>query len=987
MRNMAGETVKYSTSTLTVFIVAILISASMPAPHAEENNSTLVFSYQFTSPTVVNISVDGQTYLRIQLGDLPLYGGSGKPRLPVKPLRILLPPSTIVRDLHVETSELKTFEIQTLTHLEMGTHTFPLNQKPDVFPQGFSETYNDSDVYPETLYNNLGVQYFRGYPVLHVNLHPVHHIVGTNTFFYYDQMTLTIETQPAESNPLYRGLEQDKTGLLRIIDNPEMLNNYPTVSESGSQYEYLLITTEQLLNAQGEYTFYHLLNHRESQGLSCISKTVEDIENEYDGVDTAEKIRNFIKDAYQNWGTTWVLLGGDVEQVPIRYLHDFDGEDVVVSSDLYYQCLDGTYNYDGDTLWGEKNDGEDGGRVDLYAEVYIGRAPVDDEQDVSAFVEKTLTYENSHWEDDGYLRRHLSVGEQTWDGPGGWGAGYVERCIDHCTDYNQETFGIPSHQYTIVPLYERDMEWTRSDLIDEINTGVNIINHVGHGTYKAAMKLLNTDVNILSNTGKYNLFYSQACHSGQVEKQDCIAETWVTAEKTGGFATIMNTGVGYGGSISYDGPDNRYAREFFDALFSAEEKITHLGEANQDSKQDNFYRIDESGMHMYHVYYDTQLYGDPYVEIKGSEGTMADFTWDPDYPKTGQAVAFTDHSTGNIIYREWDFGDGGYSQEKDPHHAYAREDVYTVTLTIMDDVGYMTSISYDVEVRDKWDPIPVVYYGYNGENEYTIDFYGNDSYDPDGSITGFLWDFDDGNTSTDVSPTHEFPAMGTYNVRFTVTDDEGNTGVTFIEITIAHHQPPMKPTITGPNGGIAEIAYAFKVNTSDPEGYIIRYGWDWGDGTPVEWTSYIPSGETLVVTHTWDQPGNYTVRVVAKNLPGVESSWSDPFYVEIVENDDPIVEILKPAGGFYLNNNRILPFFTPIVVGAIDVEITAVDGGGVARVELYIDGELKANMTSSPYVWHWDEQSFLRIHHTIEAVAYDTTGRTANTVTTVWKFF
>ncbi|MFQ5999807.1 MAG: PKD domain-containing protein [Candidatus Bathyarchaeia archaeon] len=51
------------------------------------------------------------------------------------------------------------------------------------------------------------------------------------------------------------------------------------------------------------------------------------------------------------------------------------------------------------------------------------------------------------------------------------------------------------------------------------------------------------------------------------------------------------------------------------------------------------------------------------------------------------------------------------------------------------------------------------------------------SWDPDGTITSWSWDFGDGTTSNSTNPTHTFPAMGTFNVILTVTDDQGDSGV------------------------------------------------------------------------------------------------------------------------------------------------------------------------------------------------------------------
>ncbi len=488
--------------------------------------------------------------------------------------------------------------------------------------------------------------------------------------YYYDKISLSIQTtESAYKNILQKFDDREK--IVNIVENPEMISSYPD-EDSGSfnpgsaDYEYVIITTEDLKNASGNYTFYDLIDKRINDGLTCNIKTVEDIYQEYTGVDNQEKIRNFIKDAYLNWNTKWVLIGGDVEKVPIRYLYDIDGveaDEERITSDVYYQCLDGDYNYDKDGNWGEEYDGVNGDKIDLLAEIYIGRAPVDDENDISAFVEKTLSYENTDWFDDPYVQNVLSCGENLWTGPGGDGSGYVERCIDYCTDYNQNTYGIPSDHFTITKLYESLGSWTDEDAINIIDDGVSIINHVGHGTVLAAMKLTISELDELNNTDKYGVFYTQACHSGQLEKVDeCFGERWVNIPKKGGFAAIMDTGYGYGSTNSYDGSDNRYAREFYDALFSPYEQISRIGEANQDSKEDNIWQIDDNNM--YHTYYNKILLGDPYVSIKGAEEANARFTYDPLYPRTNGIINFYDKSLGMITYRLWTFGDGHTSSAK-----------------------------------------------------------------------------------------------------------------------------------------------------------------------------------------------------------------------------------------------------------------------------------------------------------------------------------
>jgi len=125
-------------------------------------------------------------------------------------------------------------------------------------------------------------------------------------------------------------------------------------------------------------SFLPLLEWKELKGLHCKTALVEEIEATGTGLDLPEKIRNYIRDCYLSEGTQYVLLGGDDDIIPARGVFGEVGNylDHSMPCDLYYAALDGDWNSDGDSVYGEPNDGVGGGEVDLLAEVLVGRAPV-----------------------------------------------------------------------------------------------------------------------------------------------------------------------------------------------------------------------------------------------------------------------------------------------------------------------------------------------------------------------------------------------------------------------------------------------------------------------------------------------------------------------------------------------------------------------------------------------------------------------------------
>jgi hypothetical protein len=85
---------------------------------------------------------------------------------------------------------------------------------------------------------------------------------------------------------------------------------------------------------------------------------------------------------------------------------------------------------------------------------------------------------------------------------------------------------------------------------------------------------------------------------------------------------------------------------------------------------------------------------------------------------------------------------------------------------------------------------------YSGTATQAIQFNASRSFDPDGTITSYAWNFGDGTTGTGVAPAHAYASAGTYTVTLTVTDDKGatNTAATTATITAQIVSAPSPPT-------------------------------------------------------------------------------------------------------------------------------------------------------------------------------------------------
>ena len=201
---------------------------------------------------------------------------------------------------------------------------------------------------------------------------PVRYVPSTGKVSYARTVTVTIETAMSRddhSRKLWLTPENEQS-IKRLAQNANMLGTYTHRNRAIGGYDMLVITAEEWVPRFGEY-----LNLYNDKGIRTRIVALEDIYASMEGRDPQEQIRNYIIQEYETNGIQMVSLGGDVSIVPFRFLYCWaqEGEEDQLPSDMYYACLDGSLNDDGDDRWGEV--GED----DLLPEIGIGRLPFNNE--------------------------------------------------------------------------------------------------------------------------------------------------------------------------------------------------------------------------------------------------------------------------------------------------------------------------------------------------------------------------------------------------------------------------------------------------------------------------------------------------------------------------------------------------------------------------------------------------------------------------------
>jgi hypothetical protein len=636
----------------------------------------IILEYRFGRPVVS----EGGEYDTVQIKGLETYQRTGAPIVPVRPATILVPFGKKV--LQTRVIPLDTWELPGTYQLQPAQRPYTLNydgQTARTEPN--PAIYNQATPWPGMNNEQTAVYSKRGYQLFVLNLFPVQYVPATGRITYTTKMRVEIELADSFETNVLRPSETTKSALKRRVDNPSVLDSYDAETGSvkklggvsalpgGGPYEYVIITNQTLEGASGPWNFQALRDAKIARGVTATIVTTEWIYANYDGskpsggMDNQTRIRNFLIDAYQTWGTQFVLLGGTNAIVPARlfWVDSLASETGYMPVDMYYGCVEPaacTFDFDADNNYGEPTDGVGGGDVDLYAEIFVGRAAVQDASELANFIRKTLAYSSTYSD---YLPRISMVGEYLgFGGVSDYATESMEQIRLGGTYDGYFTYGFENHTRpdfydfnTSTNLYDAPgYDWPKSELIGLMNQGVHIFNHLGHADYTYNMKLYTSDLPSLSNDD-YFFAYSQGCMPGGFDTTDCFAEVLTTMEH-GAFAAVMNARYGWGTLDSTDGPSQRFARQFWDAALG-EDKL-EIGKANQDSKEDNLWDINGSCIRW--CYYELTLFGDPQQEFRFEEFCEW-ITIDPNEGTIGPGES----SEVNVTFDAMDLSPGAYEAE------------------------------------------------------------------------------------------------------------------------------------------------------------------------------------------------------------------------------------------------------------------------------------------------------------------------------------
>ena len=668
---------------------------------ATDGTQTLI--YRFAAPRCTT-AADGLA--DVVLDGLLNAGPVGAPSLPVLPVRIAIPQGRTVKSATVAPGSA------TLVASGLDVRPVARQAAPGAAAPALArdETlYTSSSPYPAQPCGKWRKARKNGVDFYETTLNPVSYSPTAGEVRFYAEMTVRIELEPAAASAGASGRAPARAAasalsaaslsapyvsprmaadVLSLVDNPAVAAAYAPAAQAAvrassrraaaasaevpcspsESYQYVIVTSEALAPA-----FEDLAQYRRDGGLTAVVVPVEDIYGKYASPDAAGEIRDFIRDAYATWGAEYVVLGGGTDIIPARSLvvtlEDETGVEiqVPVPSDVYYQCLDGDFDANGNGVYGEPGALDDGGDdPDLYAEVKVGRVPAASTEDVARWLEKVKRYDAAFApdadDDDEYRGGALFVSELLEGAVGAdgelspsalvdcYGAQLAEQIRAGSAFAGNragiETYGFcdatnpaarpPRFLATNLPtLYDKDRDpryvkgasglaWTADELLAILNADtVSIVNHVGHSYYTENMRLVfDGSARQLANAKPF-FVYSQSCYAGAFDEPDYMAALFTVGLEHGAFGGVWNsregqyvfgqTGVSNGGYSQY------FHRRFWDAVFRLGERS--LGGANMLAHEMNAVYVPYYG-EMALCFYESNLFGDPAQLFGGPDRTL-----------------------------------------------------------------------------------------------------------------------------------------------------------------------------------------------------------------------------------------------------------------------------------------------------------------------------------------------------------------------------
>ena len=473
------------------------VSYTQPQPGVHQ------ITFEILNVSVDDVTLDGTTYSRIHLGNVPVTGKKGWAELPIVSASIQLPND---KNVEMEISTPSVAVIQLENPMVPSKGTIYRNQDPNSIPYEIAPESRTMELYPADIATMESPFIIRDVRGTSVRVLPFRYRGADNTLEYYRTITVTLrETDRPATNPLTRTNIRPNREAIGMYQS--LFLNYTPTRDALAQSEkgdILVLTTSAYENAADLY-----IQWKKEMGYN-VSKQV---------VSNGSNVVNTIQSAYtSNPNLMYVQLFGDWDNIKSNTI-TVDSE--AAPTDPRMGCVSGNDN---------------------YPDIAIGRFSCSNNAQALVQVNKAINYEKTPNMDAGWRETFIGVASNQGAGSGDDG----EADSVHINRIYSERLS-PFTYNTSKTVFQRS-EWNNpsaSTLAGYINAGASTIAYCGHGdeTYFVTTNYSNTNVNASTNGDKLPFIVSVACVNGKFNRSggDCFAEAWLKKENGGAVVTLMST--------------------------------------------------------------------------------------------------------------------------------------------------------------------------------------------------------------------------------------------------------------------------------------------------------------------------------------------------------------------------------------------------------------------------------------------------------------
>ncbi len=428
----------------------------------------------------------------------------GKPMLPSREIRISLPSGMQVTGLQVVNTTWEEIPGEFGILPSQPPRRIGLWDDNIDFVQPDPRIYSSTQPYPADVVEYLHQTDLAGQGMAVVRLYPLQYVPPQKRLTLYTSISFAIlgvggyecgdylsPNISERGRRTYEGMVKD------MVQNPEDVQLQPAFKVNtsmvppGGPFDHVVITSSSYASA-----FQPLVEWHTQKGVKDTVITTSWIYLNYSGSTNQQKIRSFVSDAYSTWGTSYFLLGGENETVPFEYRTYYSES---TPGDQYYSDFDDDWTH----------------------EAFVGRVTAANTTEINTFIDKVLRYEKDPPRTN-YPLDVLLIG-MDYDA-----YTHVEYLKGRISTY------IPS-RFNITRVYDSYGGNHRTDVINALNAGQNLVNHADHsyitvmgtGDFNHGWGIYNSDVDALYNNNQLSIIVTPGCHPNHMDYNDCIGEHFV----------------------------------------------------------------------------------------------------------------------------------------------------------------------------------------------------------------------------------------------------------------------------------------------------------------------------------------------------------------------------------------------------------------------------------------------------------------------------